>query len=73
MKSLEQRLYEACRANRGLRLSADDVYDLVIDDAVATRISNVACIEAGAEEGGHGCIVMHNMGPWKKFVDFMKG
>lgn len=50
-KSLEQRLYEALRRCSGCSLSAQDVHDLVWrDDAVQTRINNVA-----GQEGGEDC------------------
>jgi hypothetical protein len=47
-KKVEEKLFLAYRHNRGVRLTADDVYDLVArDDAVFTRISNAAGKEAG--------------------------
>lgn len=52
-KLVEQKLYEAFRARRGVRLTAQDVEDLlVLDDAMQTRILNAACMEAGREEAG---------------------
>jgi hypothetical protein len=47
-KTVEQKLFLACRHSRGVRLTAGDVYDLVArDNAVFTRISNAAGQEAG--------------------------
>lgn len=38
------RLYEALRKGTGIRLSAADVYDLVIcDDAIGTAVSGAVC------------------------------
>lgn len=52
-KTVEQRLYEAFCRGTGAHLSAEDVDSLVrLDDAVRTRITNTACIEAGLDEEG---------------------
>lgn len=70
-KSLEQLLFEAYVNHRGLRLTADDVDSLVSDDAVATRISNRACQEAGADEVGEDCIanaICAGAKTWDKMV-----
>lgn len=53
-KSLEQRIYEAFHANRGMKLSAVDVHNLLVDDAVDTRVTNAAAQEAGNAEVGYG-------------------
>lgn len=67
-KSLEQRLYEAYRSSSGLRLSADDVADLMNDDALCTRITNVAGYEAGREDAwGFDAIPTNNAPTWKRF------
>ena len=51
-KSVEQKLFEALSKGSGCRLTYDDVWKLVIaDDAMGTRITNQACIEAGIDEG----------------------
>lgn len=40
--NLEKRLYEALRLGKGIRLSAEDVEDLIAqDDAIQKRIMNV--------------------------------
>jgi len=52
-KTVEQRLYEAFRAGRGVRLTADEVDSLVrLDDAILSRMANAAAIEAGVDEPG---------------------
>jgi len=57
VKSVEQKLYEAFRSARGLRLSADEVDALVRpDDAIGTRITNQACDEAGVPELGQDAV-----------------
>ena len=52
-KSIEERMHVAIRANRGIRLSADELYDFVTgDEAIMTRIANAAANEGGIEEPG---------------------
>lgn len=52
-KSVEQKLFEAFTKGRGVRLSADDVWNLIgPDDSIGSRISNVAAEEAGVGRGG---------------------
>lgn len=47
-KTVEEKLFLAYRHNRGVRLTADDVWSLIeTDDAMSTRISNTAGQEAG--------------------------
>ena len=71
-KSVEQKLFEAMRSANGVQLSAGDVADLVFDDAVGTRISNKACIEAGVEEtGGDEVRSNYNM-TWNQFKRHLK-
>ncbi len=67
-KSLEQRLFEAFINNRGIRLTAEDVFSLVTDDSINTRISNKACMDAGEPEGGFGDVVLSNAKTWKQFI-----
>lgn len=72
-KSLEQVLFEAYVNHRGLRLTADDVDSLVADDAVAARISNRACQEAGTDEVGEDCIpnaICAGAKTWRRFVAY---
>jgi hypothetical protein len=50
-KTVEEKLFVAYRRNRGVRLTANDVWDLVAaDEAMATRISNAAGLDAGLGE-----------------------
>lgn len=73
MKSIEQRLYEAYRANRGIRLSATDVFVLVRNDAIGTAITNAACLESGVEEEGQDRLYLQDSLPtWRKFVERMR-
>jgi len=51
-RSLEQRLHDAWRLGVGCRLSPKDVGRLILDDAVACRITNKACQESGIDELG---------------------
>lgn len=72
MKSLEQRIYEALRSFKGMRLSSDDVFELSgRDDAIRTRISNVACAEAGVSEVNEDCVDNAKL-TWKQFSDQMR-
>jgi hypothetical protein len=71
-KTVEEKLFLACRHNRGVRLTAGDVYDLVARDrAVFTRISNAAGQEAGL---GADAVDMGNASiktaatTWRQFV-----
>lgn len=51
--TLEQRLYEAFRAGRGIRLTADEVDKLLrLDDAIQTRIVNRSLSDRGEEPNG---------------------
>lgn len=74
MKTLEQRLYEAYRDSRGMRLSAADVDSLVGDDAVGTRITNKAATEAGLPESGDDAVTMlcGAAFTWKEFLNQLK-
>jgi len=67
MKSVEQRLYEAYRDGVGVRLSAVEVDALVTDDAIATRITNAAAVEAGVEQPGADCIPQRPHMIWSQF------
>lgn len=69
-KSIEQRLFEAFVNYRGMRLSAEDVSKLVHDDAIGTRISNQAAIEAGVDEGGADSVFLAAHGEsWSSFCN----
>ncbi len=68
--SVEQRLFEAYTSNKGLRLTADDVDSLVHDDAIGTRITNQAAIEAGVDEPGIDLVRFVRCGvTWKQFLN----
>lgn len=45
-------MYEAYWNRTGLRLSVRDVAQFMSDEAIATRVTNKACIEAGIDELG---------------------
>ena len=71
--SLEQRMFEAAMKGRGMRLSFEDLISLVSDDAIDTRISNVAALEAGEEdEPGVACI-RWNGESWNDFKRRLSG
>lgn len=53
---IEQRLYDAWRHGRGCRLTWSDVASLIGDEAIATRISNTAAVQAGVDPPGADCI-----------------
>ena len=72
MKSLEQRLFESWHNCTGVRLSRDDVTALVGDEALATRISNVAAEEAGAEPPGDDCLRPRRE-TWHQFKRRLRG
>ena len=68
--SIEQRLYEAFRENRGMLLSAAEVEALcLVDNAIATRIANRACSDAGVPEDGVP-VPFHrrNLPTWREMV-----
>lgn len=47
-KTVEEKLFLAYRHNRGVRLTADDVWMLIeTDDAMSARITRIAWQEAG--------------------------
>lgn len=48
-KSIDQRLFEAYRNGTGVNLSAEDVAELMIDDAIECRIGNMCALEAGSD------------------------
>lgn len=73
MKSLERRMFEAFKAGRGVRLSADDLYDLVVDDAIGTRITNEACDQASVKPAGVDCVGnCLSAESWGAFIKRMK-
>jgi hypothetical protein len=51
--SIEKMLFEALKGQTGIKLSFMEVCSLMSDDAIATRVTNAACVEAGIEELGH--------------------
>lgn len=69
---VEERLYRAFKADRGVRLSADEVWDLIgLDDAMRTRIANTFAAQYGCEEVGfedHDGALFGPGGSIKKFV-----
>ncbi len=70
-RSLEARLFEAWTHGRGCHLSADDVRNLLDDDAIATRLSNAA---AGVETGD-ACLMRHmydDEWTWARFCSHMR-
>jgi len=68
--SVEQRLFEAYTSGKGMRLTADDVDSLVHDDAIGTRITNQAAIEAGVDEPGIDMVRFVRRGvTWKQFLN----
>lgn len=78
-KSVEQRLFEAIQGGRGVRLTFEEVFDLVRDDAVAVRIGNTAYADGGGDmsehelAGDHGSIeaVLNFRGTWQQFCRAM--
>lgn len=50
-KSVYQKLFDAFNNNKGVRLSPEDVEDLVCNEAIGCLISCHAIIEAGGEIG----------------------
>lgn len=72
MKSVEQKLFEAFQNHRGVNLTEAEVTTLILaDDAIRTRISNVASKEAGLGELEGDCI---NMGckTWEEFKKHLR-
>lgn len=67
MKSVEQKLYEAYRSEKGVTLSAEDVLSLVEDEAIGTRISNTAAYELGIDQPGASCIPQRPKLSWIRF------
>jgi len=73
-KSVEEKLFTAWKCFEGLRLSAEEVGKLVtLDDAIRTRISNQASLEAGIEEVGADCIGGGRAGEtWAQFKNRLR-
>lgn len=74
-KSLEQRLYEAALYERGIKLSAKEVFMLLFDDAMETRVCNKAATDAGYEmpgEGGRYRVSVNNALSWEEFGEVFK-
>lgn len=78
-KRLEQRLFEAYQRNSGMTLSAEEVWLLMNDEAVGSRVTNAAALDAGIEEPGVDCVfqVPSTKTTWKQFgqllEDFLNG
>jgi len=71
-KSLEQRLFHAYQHGYRLTLSADEVVSLVHDDAIATRITNAAAVEAKLDEPGGDSVGMPKRETWAEFKKRLK-
>lgn len=72
-KSVEQVLYEAFANGRGVRLTAEQVSELVgPDDAICTRITNAAGSECGIDEPGVDCIQPRPHPTWAAFKKYLK-
>lgn len=74
MKSVEQRLFEAFVSGRGINLTADEV-DILIraDDAIGTRITNVAGYEVGLPAIGADAVPRLTTITWHQFKQYLKG
>lgn len=67
-KSVECKLWEAFRFRTGASLTAREVAQLMLDDAVGCRISNAAALEAGGEEPGADCVAQYiRCRTWEEF------
>lgn len=74
-KTPDQKLYEAFRLGKGVLLTAYDVDCLLSgDNAVAVRVSNMACIEAGIPECGEDMIGNNpqTLPTWKRLLKELK-
>lgn len=74
-KSVEQKLFEAFSGNHGVRLTIQDVFSLVKDDAVGARITNIAASESGLDLGPcNGDSVSSVAGgmTWREFKQWIK-
>lgn len=70
--TLEERLYEAYRKKRGIRLSANELEELIeLDDAIMCRISNEATTQAGNEEYGDN-LLGGVLVPWGQLVNSLR-
>ena len=70
--TLEQRLYEAWHKGRGVHLMSGEVVQLLSDDAIATRVTDVALQAAGREpEGVDGLPSVPTL-DWSGFVARLK-
>lgn len=49
-KTPYQRIVRNARLGRGVTLTADEVAEMSLDDAIATRASNDGCIGSGDDE-----------------------
>jgi hypothetical protein len=66
--SLDRRMYEALRHGKGITLTADELSELVLgDDAIGTRISNAAALDAGKEQPGCDCVPQQDLPTWREF------
>lgn len=61
---LEKRLFEAFQNHRGIRLSAEDVQDLInLDNSLKARISNAA----SDDRAGSDCVSHSSAKTWAEF------
>ncbi len=65
-KSIYRKMYDAYRMNRGIRLTADELQELLFDDAITTRFSNAALRERGEEEVSDGTARGFGKVKWKE-------
>lgn len=67
-QSIEERLFTAYKLYGCVSLDWQDVASLVRDDAIGTRITNAAAIEAGVEQPGCDMIGGYRSGEtWEQF------
>jgi len=66
-KSIEQKLFHAYQHGYQVTLTAADVVALVGDDAIATRITNAAAVEAKLDEPGADSVGMPKRETWAAF------
>ena len=67
-----RRLFHAAVNGSGIRLSAGDVRQLCIDDAVRTRINNAAEEEAGTLDRGGELVSSAKPQTWAAFVNNLR-
>lgn len=70
-RSVEEKLFTAYQKNRGVRLTAEDVEALLVDEAIGSRISNAAAIECDMPQPGADC-VRQTGDTWEQFKAGLK-